>query len=855
MMVRKRIKSVVLTLIAILSYLSFLKVFLDAGGGGDLHSSTHHPSRPHSAASDYSSISSFLSLYLGIGNTERVANAEGQYTITASKEDMNERKIEMIMGGELLNKTTETKRKPDVAEMEKGRQNKIYYTKVGRKPASVHLMTTQEVAKGLPKRMKKSRGSREEEEEDVGKEDDDVGEEDDVGKEEEDEGKEEDDEGKEEEDVGKEEEDVEKKMTPRELLAPILPPTLEVEATLAASGVTVWVDGKQVYESVNRTMVWLDGKLRLHAGVHLLTLHQWTGRVLRTANFLTWQPETSRQLAAALRDAGHGRLLLLLASPEFTMYLSDEVVQHLSTLGSHFARVLARDEAWCVVAWQGEGLVHETLTTAHHYLASGDAPPTSLHFVIPRKREPQCDWYRLEDLKQRVSFCQTYDGYGDFCSCHQLPWSPRPPRHSLMEGEVIPVAIATACRLPLVLRQVDQLRAGPRGDTTPITIFVDGACPEAAALADLLQITVSFNTKNPAPRGTTHRVNQHIRYTLKKVFEFYPETNFSIILEDDLHLAPDFISYFHQTAPLLRKDPFLFFVNAFNYNSYTHTAHDPSRLYRAHGIPGYGWMTSRSAAQEMLAGWAPLNQTGVSWDWWLRARVMGSRDMLIPEVPRTRHMGGGGTHISGFDQVLFSSQPLNQAVKARLDVDSAEEGNYEARLLDDLSSAEVVTLVQHPCQVTPLPTHQLSLSQTNKTYLIYIYQPTENHHHFSYEVVALCLGINDRDIHENLRMMVTFPFFGNQVYVVACPNSPYCKPEVGRRIIYKGSEEDLIIAKQNPSLRPALRTKYAIRVTPPHQDPSLEFSLENRFVVDYTVGGMEPAVWVNEEDQEKESPT
>ena len=62
-------------------------------------------------------------------------------------------------------------------------------------------------------------------------------------------------------------------------------------------------------------------------------------------------------------------------------------------------------------------------------------------------------------------------------------------------------------------------------------------------------------------------------------------------------------------------------------------------------------------------------QTSASWDWWVRARVMGSRDMLIPEVPRTRHMGGGGVHISGFDQVLFSSQPLNTIANVTLDVD------------------------------------------------------------------------------------------------------------------------------------------------------------------------------------------
>ncbi|MPC64203.1 hypothetical protein E2C01_058314 [Portunus trituberculatus] len=63
--------------------------------------------------------------------------------------------------------------------------------------------------------------------------------------------------------------------------------------------------------------------------------------------------------------------------------------------------------------------------------------------------------------------------------------------------------------------------------------------------------------------------------------------------------------------------------------------------------------------------------------------------------------------------------------------------------------------------------------ETNKTYVIYIYQPDENRRHRAYEIVATCLGINDRDIHENLRMMITFPFFGNQVYLVACPVSPY----------------------------------------------------------------------------------
>ncbi|MPC87910.1 Protein O-linked-mannose beta-1,2-N-acetylglucosaminyltransferase 1 [Portunus trituberculatus] len=95
---------------------------------------------------------------------------------------------------------------------------------------------------------------------------------------------------------------------------------------------------------------------------------------------------------------------------------------------------------------------------------------------------------------------------------------------------------------------------------------------------------------------------------------------------------------------------------------------------------------------------------------------MGARDMLIPEVPRTRHMGGGGVHISGFDQVLFSSQPINTLANVTLDVDSASEAEYEARLLQDLQEAEVVPLTRHPCQVTPVPTHKVSIALVHIDY-------------------------------------------------------------------------------------------------------------------------------------------
>lgn len=42
----------------------------------------------------------------------------------------------------------------------------------------------------------------------------------------------------------------------------------------------------------------------------MVTLNEWTGEVMRAETFLTWQPETSRQVVQALQDVGAGRLLV-----------------------------------------------------------------------------------------------------------------------------------------------------------------------------------------------------------------------------------------------------------------------------------------------------------------------------------------------------------------------------------------------------------------------------------------------------------------------------------------------------------------------------------------------------------------
>ncbi|XP_069187638.1 protein O-linked-mannose beta-1,2-N-acetylglucosaminyltransferase 1-like [Procambarus clarkii] len=551
---------------------------------------------------------------------------------------------------------------------------------------------------------------------------------------------------------------------------------LVLDITVNMTGVAVTVDGRQVYTDLNHTDTLGDGPVRLHAGLHLVTLHQVTGRVMAAHSYMTWQVSLDKAFLKALADIQEGRLLVIMGAPEFTTFLKMTTIRVLEEMGALYIDRLAYKDAWCLLVHKGGGVLLEALVTSlpkHNITLSQnmielDVSPLSLHVSVPRMQGGGCRWYGVAGLQERAAFCDTYDGYGDFCTCHHPPWSPLPQHPVEYEmKEVIPVAIVTARRLPHVLRQVGQVWASPGGTNTPITIFVDGHNPEAQALAALLHLPL-VQHHNPASKGSPDRVNCHMKYVLAEVFQRYPQVDKAIILEDDLQLAPDFIPYFHQTAQLLTSDPKLLCVNAHNSNAFSHTALDPTRLYRVHGVPAYGWMVRRQVANEMINNWAPMNQSA-DWDLWTRQTIMGDRDILVPEIPRTKHRGGGGVHVTGIEQEQYYNQrPLNALLNVTLDLHGAELHNYLKLHTNNIRTGHVVHFSKHPCVELPIPRHQM-----NQSYVVYVNMPFEKHVYWAYYVVARCLGLDDHYVLENLEMMYTASFFGNQLYVIGCPNSPF----------------------------------------------------------------------------------
>ncbi|KAG7160521.1 O-linked-mannose beta-1-2-N-acetylglucosaminyltransferase 1-like 2 [Homarus americanus] len=380
-----------------------------------------------------------------------------------------------------------------------------------------------------------------------------------------------------------------------------------------------------------------------YAGVYLQVLNPHTHLTTLAAYFNTQDYFIDRELVHTLTNLMPGRLAFLTSYYDTSGRLGASSRDTLTSLGSFAARYLTFGDCWSW-AWRvGGATLAEGLVTNPHGVMSHPPP---LNLEVPVSPSPPserlCESWPLS-WNKRQHFCDMYDGYGDLCSC-SAPFTL--PANATGTGEELGVVVVAGSRARYLFRLLRQLLTQPGVALHQVLVSIDGGYEETIKLVDLLGL-------------------RHMRFALYHGVQLLA-TNKFIILEDDLILAPDFYSYMQQTAVLLDKDPSLFAVSAYAHFSFRHTAHDPTRLYRVHSLPAYGWMVKRSFLEETLPKWPPVF-VATDWDYWMGCGlVRRGRELVIPEVSRTSHAGLSGTHFSGFvTQKRFSNKPLSDDPNTR----------------------------------------------------------------------------------------------------------------------------------------------------------------------------------------------
>ncbi|XP_050690667.1 alpha-1,3-mannosyl-glycoprotein 2-beta-N-acetylglucosaminyltransferase-like isoform X3 [Eriocheir sinensis] len=234
----------------------------------------------------------------------------------------------------------------------------------------------------------------------------------------------------------------------------------------------------------------------------------------------------------------------------------------------------------------------------------------------------------------------------------------------LYDGPVLPVLLIACNRDSAVRRSLDLLlKHRPSQERFPIIVSQDcGHRPTREVIEsygdkvtliqhpDLTDIEVPL--KERKFKGY-FLIARHYRWALNQVFQKF-EHEAVIIVEDDLDIAPDFYEYFSATYPILRADPTLWCVSAWNDNGkadLVDVKNGTGLLYRTDFFPGLGWMLTRELWEELGPKW-PRSY----WDDWVRAPEQRSgRACIRPEISRTRTFGK-----KGVSNGLFFEKHLKQ---------------------------------------------------------------------------------------------------------------------------------------------------------------------------------------------------
>jgi len=542
----------------------------------------------------------------------------------------------------------------------------------------------------------------------------------------------------------------------------------------------------EVYSSKENVTLTINGKRRwdtsemLIRGLNVVVLNEVTGAVMSSRWYDTYESAAdSGLLVKFLKGLRQGRIVCFAVKDDAAARLSEEAVSFLSSYGSSFVKHLQFRSTWAFIV-SGTRSNQRIIHAESFQNPSGDgkwASPVSIRTLIKLLPDNvvKCSWEDTTANRRRREFCDKYEGYGDVCKCEDpvsIELNPPP----FLDGSrfKLPIAVMASNRPSYLLRMLLGLQKVEGLDPSMITVFIDGFWPEPASVTRLVGVKLE---QHAGVSRLNARIAQHYKKSIIDSFDQHPDANYVLLLEEDLDVSVDILSYFKQLLPVYENDESVYCISAWNDQGYDHVCNDPAMMYRVDTMPGLGWVLSRKLFKNELEKKWPKPHEFVDWDMWMRAEFnRKGRECIIPDISRTYHFGGKGLNVGGLMQALyFEKHTLNTEPHVKLDVEKMYKDNYEKEIENLLSKAKTLDVSQISClKIKDL----IPDTQDGLTYVFYI-RMDGIADFITWKHLATCLRMWDLDARGFHNSMWRFWLKKHHVIVVGCPASKYCthKPD------------------------------------------------------------------------------
>ncbi|KAL8595251.1 hypothetical protein ACOMHN_043403 [Nucella lapillus] len=337
----------------------------------------------------------------------------------------------------------------------------------------------------------------------------------------------------------------------------------------------------------------------------------------------------STDLELYLESLALGDIIVAVVADDGAKKLSYSARDLLNTLGSGYIQNLRFRDVWFFVGQKGiQGFT--TMEQVSYAGYDGDWPkPINKSYCVPRKLVgrkiiPDPEFYRFDE---RRDFCKKYDGYPEFCDPSRVDDKLKTvgTADRSLQGHAIfdtPLVIVPGLNHNALVRTLETTLMQPGIEQKNVVVMWDKKFPEHGELATL------FGFSNVSLPSTTQYIDQ-MGHALKHSVNLFPKAEHFIVVEEELLLAPDFLSFLAQCFSTLNSDPTLLAVSAWNYNGFERTSGNRQVVYRVEEFPGLGFLAKKKAMNTLIAS-LPHKR---AWHGW-KYEGEGHFEILVPDMSR-----------------------------------------------------------------------------------------------------------------------------------------------------------------------------------------------------------------------------